>query len=278
MGNLVTSPVRPAGPPVMKAADFQRLQQLAYQRFGFDLREGKEDMVSARLSTRVRELGFDSFTRYLDHVTSSAGTQDFTEMVDLLTTNFTSFFRETAHFDFLNNYLARPASKNKPIRLWSAACSSGEEPYSLAISILECPQKLNASILATDISTRILQKAKNGVYPLDRLSGISPEHQRKYFLRGSGKSEGLCRVKPILTGLISFQPFNLVEPRAHDSQFSMIWCRNVMIYFDKPTQERVVNSLANCLEPGGYLLIGHSEALNGIKHSLRYVQPAVYQK
>ncbi len=269
---------RPAGPPPMKPADFQRLQQLAYQRFGFDLRDGKEEMVSARLGNRVRELGFESFTRYLDHVTSSAGSQDFTEMVDLLTTNFTSFFRETAHFDFLNKYLARPTNRNKKIRIWSAACSSGEEPYSLAISILEAPVQLNASILATDISTRILQKAKTGVYGLDRVAGISPEYQRKYFLRGSGNSEGLCRVKPVLSNLIEFRPFNLVQPQTHDSQFSMIWCRNVMIYFDKPTQERVVNHLANSLEPGGYLLIGHSEALNGIQHSLRYIQPAVYQK
>ena len=278
MGNLLATTNRSATSPLMKPADFQRLQQLAYQRFGFDLRDGKEEMVAARLSNRVRELGFDSFHRYLDHVTSSAGSQDFTEMVDMLTTNFTSFFRELAHFDFLRKFLASPAVRNKKIRLWSAACSSGEEPYSLAISILEAPVQLNASIMATDISTRILEKAKKGVYTLDRLSGISPEQQRKYFLRGSGKSEGLCRVKPALTGLIDFRPFNLVQPQTHESQFSMIWCRNVMIYFDKPTQERVVSHLASSLEPGGYLIIGHSEALNGIQHSLRYVQPAVYQK
>lgn len=274
----LTMPLRTAAIPNLKPADFQRLQQLAYKRFGFDLRNGKEEMVAARLGTRVRDLGFDSFARYLDHVTSTAGSQDFTEMVDLLTTNFTSFFRETAHFDFLRKYLGSAAARQKQIRIWSAACSSGEEPYSLAISILDLPQKLDAQILATDISTRILQRARQGVYSLDRLGSISPEQRSKYFLRGSGKSEGLCRVKPALTSMIDFQPFNLVQPHDLKTRFAMIWCRNVMIYFDKSTQEMVVNHLANCLEPGGYLFIGHSEALNGIKHPLRYIQPAVYQR
>lgn len=270
--------VRPPSVPTLKPAEFQRLQQLAYQRFGFDIRDGKEDMVSARLGSRVRDLGFDSFSRYLDHVTSSAGQQQFTEMVDLLTTNFTSFFRETAHFDFLKKQLAKPANQHRQLHIWSAACSSGEEPYSLAMAILEQPTKVSASILATDISTRILQKAKTGVYGKDRLTGIAPELLPKYFLRGSGKSEGLYRVKPLLSSMIDFQLFNLVQPQPLNNRYSMIWCRNVMIYFDKPTQERVVANLTSCLEPGGYLLIGHSEALNGIQHSLRYVQPAVYQR
>ena len=263
--------------PTLNPGEFQRLQQLAYQQFGFDLREGKEDMVTARLSSRVRELGFGTFSGYLDHVTSSAGSQDFVEMVDLLTTNFTSFFREIAHFEFLNKYLASPRAREKPVRLWSAACSSGEEPYSLAIAAIEAGVP-DFRILATDISSRILSKAKSGVYPLDRLTGISQERQRRFFLRGHGKSEGFVRVKPDLVNSIDFRSLNLVQPYSHSAAFSMIWCRNVMIYFDNPTQERVVNTLASWLEPGGYLLIGHSEALNGIAHPLRYVQPAVYQK
>ncbi len=277
MHNAPQSAGRTSVIPALKPGDFQRLQQLAYQKFGFDLREGKEDMVAARLNNRVRELGFSTFSGYLDHVTSNAGSQDFVEMVDLLTTNFTSFFREIAHFQFLDKFLASTRARQKPVRLWSAACSSGEEPYSLAIAALESGVP-DVRILATDISSRILQKAKSGTYSLDRLSGISSERQHRYFLRGHGKSEGFCRVKPELRNLIDFQSLNLVQPYSHNMQFSMIWCRNVMIYFDKPTQERVVNTLANWLEPGGYLLIGHSEALNGIQHSLRYIQPAVYQK
>ena len=277
MPNAAELASRTATAPTLKPSDFQRLQQLAYQKFGFDLREGKEDMVSARLSSRVRELGFGTFSGYLDHVTSSAGSQDFVEMVDLLTTNFTSFFREIAHFQFLEKFLASPRARQKPVRLWSAACSSGEEPYSLAIACLEAGVP-DFRIVATDISSRILQKAKSGTYPSDRLSGISPEQKHRYFLCGHGKSEGLCRVKPGLKDAIDFQSVNLVQPYSHPTTFSMIWCRNVMIYFDKPTQERVVNTLASWLEPEGYLLIGHSEALNGIAHPLRYIQPAIYQK
>ena len=234
-------------------------------------------MVAARLGNRVRELGFGTFSSYLDHVTSSAGSQDFVEMVDLLTTNFTSFFREIAHFQFLEKFLTSPSTRQKPVRIWSAACSSGEEPYSLAMACLESSVP-NFHIVATDISSRILQKARSGTYSLDRLSGISSERQHRFFLRGHGKSEGFCRVKPEVRSAIDFQSVNLVQTYSHSTHFSMIWCRNVMIYFDKPTQERVVNTLASWLEPGGYLLIGHSEALNGIRHPLRYVQPAVYQK
>ncbi len=277
MLNVAEPTARIASPPTLTQRDFERIQQLAYQKFGFDLRGGKEDMVVARLSGRVRELGFGTFSEYLDHVTSSAGSQDFVEMVDLLTTNFTSFFREIAHFEFLEKFLASPRARQKQVRIWSAACSSGEEPYSLAMACLESGVP-DFRILATDISSRILQKAKSGTYSLDRLSGISSERQHRFFLRGHGKSEGFCRVKSELKNGIDFQSVNLVQTYSHSTTFSMIWCRNVMIYFDKPTQERVVNTLASWLEPGGYLLIGHSEALNGIQHSLRYVQPAVYQK
>ena len=278
MNNSCLSASVPSELQPLKASEFQRLKQLAYERFGFDLRDGKEDLVSARLGKKLRTLGFTSFAAYLDHVTSESGAQALTEMIDLLTTNFTSFFRETAHFTFMAKCLPKLVAERKAVRIWSAACSSGEEPYSIAMAASEQIGTAKLEILATDISSRILEKAKSGIYATDRLTGIPSEMLPKYFLRGSGKSEGLYRVKPTLSGLIEFRHLNLIQTYTHPAPFTMIWCRNVMIYFDKPTQERVVNSLAQWLEPGGYLMIGHSEALNGIRHSLQYVQPAIYRK
>jgi len=262
----------------LKQTEFQRLRDLAYERFGLDLREGKQDLVSARLGKKIRELGFSSFAEYIDFVTRDANGQALVEMIDLLTTNFTSFFREKAHFDFFSQILPRLAKEHGNIRIWSAACSTGEEPYSIAMHGREHLTSAHLQIVATDISTRALEKAKAGIYGDDRLRGIAPEILRKYFLRGEGKSSGLYRIKPMLREGMEFRRLNLVDEYSHDRPFSVIWCRNVMIYFDKPTQELVVNKLASWLEPGGYLFIGHSEALNGVRHPLRYVQPAIYQK
>jgi chemotaxis protein methyltransferase CheR len=269
-----------AGPALrpLNQKEFQQIKELVYDRFGLDLRAGKEDLVSARLSKRIRELRLSSFSEYVNYVLSDADGAALAEMVDLLTTNFTSFFREQAHFDFLAKRLPELSKKRARIRIWSAACSSGEEPYSIAMLGSESLGLGNVEILGTDISTRILARAKAGVYSADRLEGIPQDVFRKYFLRGQGASNGLYRVKPVLANQITFQRLNLLDTYAHESPFSMIWCRNVMIYFDKPTQERVVNRLAQHLEPGGHLLIGHSEALNGIQHPLQYIQPAVYRK
>jgi chemotaxis protein methyltransferase CheR len=267
------APIRP-----LQHEEFGRFRSLLYDRFGIDLREGKEELVSARLSKKIRELGFTSFSQYFEYVTSGRESEAMPEMVDLLTTNHTAFFRESVHFDFMRRVLAELKPRKTAMRIWSAACSSGEEPYSIAMTALEHLAPSTFEIVGTDLSNRALKAAASGIYAEERVREIPSDVLRKHFLRGEGKATGYYRVKPVVSGHVKFHRLNLVDSYSHPAPFSMIWCRNVMIYFDKPTQERVVKRLSEWLEPGGYLFIGHSEALNGVRHSLRYIQPAVYRK
>jgi chemotaxis protein methyltransferase CheR len=267
------APIRP-----LQREEFGRFRSLLYDRFGIDLREGKEQLVSARLSKKIRELGFTSFSQYFEYVTSGCESDAMPEMVDLLTTNHTAFFRESVHFDFMRRVLAELKPRKATVRIWSAACSSGEEPYSIAMTALEDLAPGEFEIVATDLSNRVLRAATSGIYAEERVKGIPPDVLRKHFLRGEGKAAGYYRVKPVISGHVRFHRLNLVDSYAHSAPFSMIWCRNVMIYFDKPTQERVVKRLSEWLEPDGYLFVGHSEAMNGVRHSLRYIRPAVYRK
>jgi chemotaxis protein methyltransferase CheR len=259
--------------------DFEKFRRLAYDTFGLDLRDGKEQLVSARLMKLMTKLEIRSYKDYYNYVTSDPSGQALTEMVDVLTTNHTSFLRESSHFDFLVEQALPEWGRRTRIRIWCAASSTGEEPYSIAFSLLE---KLNPGqsieILATDISTRVLETARRGIYPVSRLENLPPAWIKKYLLRGQNQSEGFFRVKPEVRSLIQFQRLNLVEPLPNLEPFPAIFCRNVMIYFDRPTQERVVKQLAACLEPGGYLFIGHAESLSGIDGPLRYVKPAIYRK
>jgi chemotaxis protein methyltransferase CheR len=267
------APIRP-----LQREEFGRFRNLLYDRFGIDLREGKEELVSARLGKKIRELGFTSFSEYFEYVTSGRESDAMPDMVDLLTTNHTAFFRETSHFDFMRGVLAELKPRKATVRIWSAACSSGEEPYSIAMTALEDLAPGRFEIVATDLSNRVLKAANSAIYAEERVRGIPSDILRKHFLRGEGKATGYYRVKPVVSSHVKFHRLNLVDNYSHSAPFSMIWCRNVMIYFDKPTQEHVVNRLSDWLEPGGYLFIGHSEAMNGVRHSLRYIQPAVYRK
>lgn len=258
--------------------EFQRFKELLYDGFGIDLRHGKAELVSARLGKKIRELGFRTYSQYFEYVTSQRESTALRDMVDLLTTNHTSFFREPDHFKLFQKLLSQQKLSRTQVKVWCAASSTGEEPYSLAMTAVGEMGPGRIEITATDLSTRVLKAAEAGVYAADRIAGIPDDLLRKYFLRGEGKSAGFFRVKPAVASHVKFHRLNLVEPYTHSSVFSMIWCRNVMIYFDKPTQERVVHRLCEWLEPGGYLFIGHSEALNGVSHSLKYIQPAVYRK
>lgn len=262
----------------LRPEEFRRFKEFAYERFGLDLRDGKEDLIPARLGKKVRELGFRSFSAYLDFIIKNPDGPDAADTVDLLTTNFTSFFRERPHFDLLERILEKREWGREGLRIWSAASSSGEEPYSIAMMLLEHLGAGEFELIASDVSKRILEKAKAGVYTTEKVAGIPDDLLRKYFLRGQGRSQGLFRTKPVLRDSVQFRHLNLVQPFSHDGVFSMIWIRNVMIYFDKATQEVLINKLTSYLVPGGYLLTGHSEALNSIRHSLDYVQPAVYRK
>jgi chemotaxis protein methyltransferase CheR len=265
-------------------ADYDFLCRLVYERSRINLGSDKKALVSARVAKRLRALKIAGYQEYCRWLREAADEEELTLLVDVISTNHTHFFREQEHFNWMRSS-ALPewrdsAPADETFRLWSSACSSGEEPYTLAIVLAEFfAGSRGWSIDATDISTRVLGTAERAIYDSGKLSSISPELQRKYFQRGSGKWEGCYRVKDSLRSLVRFQHLNLFQPAYPFSRrFHMIFCRNVMIYFDRPTQETLVNRLAGQLEDGGYLLVGHSESLSGIRHSLRQLQPAIYRK
>lgn len=267
--------------------DFRQFSGLVYEKCGINLHRGKKELVRARLGRRLREGGFKDFKAYYRFLTQDDSGDELVQMLDAISTNLTSFFREERHFDFLIKEIFptciadQKAGRRRRLRFWSAGCSSGEEPYSLAIWLLEYfgDRALHEmKILATDISTKVLSKAKRGVYPAVRLEKISNALLRKYFRRGYGKHEGYFRVKPFLQEMIQFRRLNLIEPFPFKRGFDLILCRNVMIYFDKSIQEALVNKLYDALCHGGYLFVGHSETLMGVDHRFRYVRPSIYRK
>lgn len=265
----------------LSSKEFDQFRELAYKTFGLDLKEGKEQLVSSRLSKLIAGLNYSSFKDYYDHVVADKTGESLLAMVDALTTNHTSFLREPAHLEFLCEEIIPDLAKRDRIRIWCAASSTGEEPYTLAFSILEAlpaGSRARVEITASDISTRVLEAAQRGVYPAERLQGVPAAIQSKYFLRGEGRSKGFYKIKPEIRSLVEFRRVNLVEPYPDMQPFPVIFCRNVMIYFDKTTQEGVVNRLSHYLEPGGHLFIGHSESLMGTNQPLEYVRPAVYRK
>ncbi len=271
----------PAGIRPLTQREFEQIRRLARERFGLDLRNGKQELVAARLGKKIRRWGFRTFQQYCDHVLGDASGEALIEMIDALTTNHTMFLREPAHFEFLRQLAARELGCRNPIEIWSAACATGEEPYSIAICLLEelGPQAAGRiRILASDISTRALDAARKGIYAAERFETFPSGWLPRYFLRGEGNWKGWYRAKPELRRLVEFRRINLMEPLTNLPRFAVIFCRNVMIYFDKPTQENLLGRLTACLEPGGYLLTGHSESLVGGRHSLEYIRPAIYRK
>jgi chemotaxis protein methyltransferase CheR len=293
-GTAVQEPdvVWPA-PGVLPARVFAQVRKLVYDKAGIDLRPGKEALVTARLSRRLRESGCPSYQAFVDRAARDATGEGLVELIDALTTNFTSFLREPSHFEFMRRKVLPALVSRASVDIWCAAAATGEEPYSIAFTLLDmlALEALGAGarprVLATDISTQALERARRGVYPAERFSGVPRAWLHKYLLKGTGEATGLYRVRPEVARVVEFRRLNLVEPmppfvteggRAHAGVFPLIWCRNVMIYFDTLVQQRVVTALEQRLEPGGYLFVGHSESLSGIRHSLEYVQPAIYRR
>ena len=265
----------------LKPAEFRQISELAYERFGLDLKGGKEALVAARLGKKLRQLGFQSFGEYYRHVVSDASGEALVELIDSLTTNHTSFLRERAHFEVLAEAARGEFPGIRTLEIWSAACSSGEEPYSIAMCLTDALARAGRRafrILATDISTRVLALAGRAVYPAERFRELPEAWRRAYLLRGEGECRGFYKIKPEIARPIEFKRLNLIEPFSGSRLFHVIFCRNVMMYFDKPTQQDIVQRLSHRLEPGGYLFVGHSESLTGVQHELRYVRPAVYRK
>ena len=263
--------------PPLGARDFEQIRQLAYGTFGLDLKPGKEELVSARLRRLLRKGGFRSFQDYYRHVLTDQTGTALAAMIDALATNHTSFLREPDHFNFLRETVLPLLANRDSIELWSAACSTGEEVWTLAMLLNEaCPQR-RITIQASDISNKALEAAQAAEYPPDRCVGIPAGWLSRYFVAGKGPDKTYS-VAPRVRAQASFRRLNLVENFSWGRQFPIIFCRNVMIYFDRPTQEQVVGRLAAVLEPGGYLFVGHAESLTRITHSLEYVRPAVYRK
>jgi chemotaxis protein methyltransferase CheR len=258
--------------------EFDQIRELAYRTFGLDLREGKRELVSARLRKLVRQAGHQTYQDYYRHVLSDRTGQALASMIDALTTNHTSFLREADHFRFLKEQVLPGLSRRPRVDVWSAACSTGEEVWTLAFLLHDSLQGRNFRIVGSDISNRVLAKAKDAVYPSDRLTGLPPAWARQYLERGEGEWKDSFRVIAALRAKTEFRRLNLIEPINWPQPFPVIFCRNVMIYFDKPTQEKVVTRLAGFLEPGGHLFVGHAESLAGVRHELEYVRPAVYRK
>jgi chemotaxis protein methyltransferase CheR len=268
------------GAPVLNPREFEQISKLAYDHFGLDLRNGKQGLIAARLGKKLRELGLKSFQHYYDYVQADTTGAALATMVDFLTTNHTSFFREPRHFDFLRETIFPSLRDRAHIHIWSAACSSGEEPYSIAMSLLEESREdalAKVRIKATDISTRVLDRAKRGIYPAERFTGIPTALLQRYLLKGQKESADSFRFKGEVRAMVDFAHLNLMGPLPEGYRCSVIFCRNIMIYFDKPTQQDLVRRLAQHLEPGGHLLIGHSESLNSITHEFEYVSPATYR-
>lgn len=272
----------------MRPQDYQFIREIVYRHSRINLGPDKQELVSARLGKRLRATGLASIGDYCDLLRSPSGSDELGNLIDVISTNHTYFFREEGHFAALRDIilpdlLARRERAGWPaLRVWSAACSSGEEPYSIAIAIEEFFSAKNVvwprRVEATDISARILAKAEAGIYPAETVSRLGPAMAKAYFQVGYGEREGFHRVRPAIRDMVKFRRLNLLEGAAPFAEpFQIIFCRNVMIYFDRPTQEELVNRLKAMLVPGGYLLVGHSESLTGINHGLKMVRPATYQ-
>jgi chemotaxis protein methyltransferase CheR len=265
--------------------EFEGIRDLVYQHCRIRLHDGKKELVQARVGKRMRTCGFSNTSDYLAHVLADKSGREFTELIDAISTNLTSFFREGGHFDFVER-TALPAllKQRKPphprIRAWSAGCSTGEEAYSLAMVLRDAlgEQTLNVKILATDISRRVLRIARQGVYDEQKVAAVPEPRRNRHFVRGRRDTDqGLC-VVPQVRGMVQFHYLNLADLWPFSGPLDFIFCRNVMIYFDRQTQEELVSRFWNCLAPGGYLFTGHSESLSGFRTAFRFIQPTVYRK
>jgi chemotaxis protein methyltransferase CheR len=264
----------------LKDRQFKKISRIVYDYSGINLKSGKESLVKARLAKRLRNKGMTSVEEYIRHIESAEGANELVVMLDIMTTNKTSYFREVEHFKYMEKEIL-PRLKSNRMRFWSAACSSGEEPYSIAISLMENLRRIESKdvlILATDISSRMLEKVKGAVYSEENISDLPKAFLHKYFVKVQKNPSVFYKVKDNVRSIVRVAWLNLMEQWPMKGTFNVIFCRNVMIYFDRPTQEKLINRFYDYLEPGGYLFVGHSEGLSGVKHKFNYVKPATYRK
>jgi len=263
-------------------ADFERVRGLIYDRAGISLADSKQEMVYSRLARRLRANGIGSFASYLDSLEAGRMPAEWESFTNALTTNLTSFFREAHHFPLLAEHVlkARTRHAGAPLTIWCSASSTGEEPYSIAMTVCEAFNTLTppVQIVATDIDTNVLATASAGVYPLDRVDKMDPARLRRFFLKGKGSQDGLVRVRPELRQLITFRQLNLLADGWDvKGPFDAIFCRNVMIYFDKATQRKILSRFVPLMKPDALLFAGHSENFLYVSDALRLRGKTVYE-
>lgn len=278
----------PRIPSVLSEAVFKRFSSFIYDEVGIKMPPAKKTMLEARLNKRLKQLGYWTFEEYADFVFSPEGKDnELINLIDVITTNKTDFFREQMHFEYLTktvipNMIHSHGSGFKvPFKIWSAGCSTGEEPYTMAITLsdfAEINHGFMAHIFATDVSTAVLAKAQKGIYSEDNVNTIPLSIKRKFFLKSRDKTAKLVRVVPKLRSMIRFSRLNFMDDFAMKERFDVIFCRNVIIYFDKQTQEKLLNKFCKHLVKGGYLFLGHSESINGMTLPLTPVATTVYRK
>jgi chemotaxis protein methyltransferase CheR len=268
--------------PQLGDREFEFIRHVIGENAGIVLGPNKRQLVQGRLARRLRELNLTSFEAYCDHIRES-GPEELVGLINALTTNVTSFYRENHHFDALASYMLPEAfqrnRQSRRIRIWSAGCSSGEEAYCIAMVARElmAGQKWDLKILATDIDSEMISTAQRGIYPLDRLATVPEERLRRHFLKGTGEYAGTAKVHPEVAQLVTFRTLNLMNPWPMSGAFDVVFCRNVMIYFDQPTRERLVGRFADIIVPDGYLCLGHSESIHGAG-PFRLVGKTIYRR
>ena len=272
---------------VLSEKEFRKISDMVYEHCGINLHAGKKELVRARLAKRLRIGNFKTFRDYMKDVLEDKTGKEFSILIDSLSTNLTSFFREGQHFEFMRSKFLpvllerKRKNHNFRIRAWSAGCSSGEEPYSLAITLLEAVQgqgRWDIKVLATDISTTMLETARKGLYDKERIEPVPKIQKNKYLILHRVDKQKVFEVNQSLRNAVIFKYLNLMKNWPIKGPLDFIFCRNVMIYFDKHTQKSLINRFWDLLDSGGVLFTGHSESLTGIKHKFNYVQPTIYMK
>ncbi|MBF0342449.1 MAG: protein-glutamate O-methyltransferase [Magnetococcales bacterium] len=270
--------------------DFQRLSEFIYSQCGIMMPPSKKTMLTARIQKRLRQVGLHSFKEYIDWVLDPQQSgEELIQFIDIVTTNKTDFFREPAHFEFMAQ-TALPeliktsgAGVRRELMIWSAGCSTGEEPYTLAMVLREFAQhypgiNFRAKILATDISSRVLRSASDAVYDMDKVGPVPLGLKRKYLLKSKDPTKKLVRIAPEIRAMVNFRRLNFMDADfGLREKMDIIFCRNVIIYFDRPTQERLINKFCRYLSPGGFLFVGHSETLNNLKVPVVQTAPTIYR-
>jgi len=265
--------------------DFNFLRKVSNQHTGIVVSDDKIDMFYSRLSRRLRKLGLSTFKEYCELIKNDKEGVEIIELINSITTNLTAFFRENHHFEYLKNYIIPDfilkKENNKKVSMWSAGCSTGEEPYSISIAINECLNNkinINTKILATDIDSNVLARAASGIYSMERVNGLSNDRLTRWFFKGTGSKRGFVRLKPDVRKFVEFGQLNLMQNWCLDDIQDVIFCRNVIIYFDKNSKIKLINRFADNLHDGGYLFIGHSESLFKLTDRFELIGQTIYRK